>query len=126
MSEYEDDRSNWVPVAFFGPILLAVAGIVCVAVVTALPAWGIGLLTAAVGVAFGALVYAHGQYLRTQTERWRQEAAQPDATIEEALKGLYDSKVRGVLLTLPVTGMMFSAPILIILGLSIAAAGVLT
>jgi hypothetical protein len=64
-----------------------------------------------------------GRYLGGRTDRWRRESGRVDASIEEALKGLYDSKARTLLLIFPVTGMLFSAPILIILGLAIAAVG---
>jgi hypothetical protein len=39
VDEYEDKKSNWVPVVVLGPVLLAVALIVIVTLSTAVPAW---------------------------------------------------------------------------------------
>ena len=61
-----------------------------------------------------------------RTDRWRLETEQPNASVEDALKGLYVSKAPSALVILPLTGMLFGAPVLIVLGLAIAGASALT
>ena len=119
------EKSNWAPVAGLAPIVLALLLIAVLASVDVLPAWGLGLATAAIGVGFVGAMLALGVYMRRRTDRWRRTADRGDATHEEAIRGLIDDDVRGVLLTLFVPGLLIAGPVLIVLGLAYSAVSAL-
>jgi hypothetical protein len=112
-------------------MLFALAIFVAIAVTSALPNWGLGLLTACMGVSFVALSKLFTEGVVRRANDWRQaqgktpidDTDDPPATSGETAAAMYDEgDVRMLLVTLFNTGLLFSAPILFIVGLMIAAA----
>lgn len=119
----DDDRRWWVPVVALSPPVVAAGVAIILAEIIGLSTSGLGVTIAAAGGALLGFFWSYAAYLGGKADEWRRDTCQSDAGPEEAIKGLIEARTRGVYLSMLAPGLLIGAPLLMVVGLAIAAVG---